>query len=204
MNVPTISMPKDVARAKFDEYVEALRDRAPTAEDTATLLGYKALANGKELLDLFKVFRETVGDGHHRPRFAIARAHWTHVAVSRSDQGSAIFQQTANSTEWVNFSHRCAWHRRIRLPVATIHESARPISNDRYQHLRAIVPTIPPKLRPRCALHRYVILWEAEWQKVPPTDPFLLRQIAGPLYALLAAWDLTELERTVLSGRLET
>jgi hypothetical protein len=48
-----------------------------------------------------------------------------------------------------------------------------------------------------------VILWEAEWQHVP-SDPLLLRHITGPLYAVLASWDLTELERAVLSRRLES
>lgn len=203
MNPATISMPKHEARDRFDEYIEALRDRQPTAEDTATLLGYKALADGKDLIDLFKVFRESEGDHKHRPRLAVGRAHWTHVAVSRTEHGSAIFQQASTLTEWIDINRRCAWHRRIRFPVGTLHASARPTDSDRYQFLRAIVPTIPPKLRPRRALHKYVILWEAEWQLVP-TDPLLLRHIAGPLYAILASWDLTELERAVLSGRLES
>lgn len=47
------------------------------------------------------------------------------------------------------------------------------------------------------------ILWEAEWQAVPPKDPALLRHLGGDLYAVVAVWDLTELERAVLGGRFE-
>ena len=36
---------------------------------------------------------------------------------------------------------------------------------------------------------------------VPRTSRMLLRHLSGQLYAVLAVWDLTELERAVLAGR---
>ena len=48
----------------------------------------------------------------------------------------------------------------------------------------------------------YHVLWEAEWQQVVPRDPFLLRHIGGDLYSVVAAWDLTDLERSVIAARL--
>jgi hypothetical protein len=49
------------------------------------------------------------------------------------------------------------------------------------------------------ALH---VLWEVErWELVPPTDPALIRHIRGDLWAVLATWDLTEIERHVLAQR---
>ena len=66
-----------------------------------------------------------------------------------------------------------------------------------------MVPIVPPQLRPHWGLHNYHILWEADWQKVPPRDPALLERIGGDLYAVLAVWDLTELERAVLAMRTE-
>jgi hypothetical protein len=59
------------------------------------------------------------------------------------------------------------------------------------------VPLIPPRLRPAGDLSNYHILWEANWQ-APPTDPLLLRHLSGPLYAVLACWDLTPIERAVM------
>jgi hypothetical protein len=63
-----------------------------------------------------------------------------------------------------------------------------------------VVPSIPPRLRPPSALADYFILWEAAWESIP-TDPMLLRRLSGSLYAALAVWDLTDLERAVLGMR---
>jgi hypothetical protein len=72
----------------------------------------------------------------------------------------------------------------------------------------AMVPIVPPEHQPRAGgrLNAYVTLFEVEdWQwRVPPRppgDPALLRHVGGSIYAVLAVWDLTELEQLVLSGR---
>lgn len=72
---------------------------------------------------------------------------------------------------------------------------------DRRRVQRAMVPLIPPALRPASDFKNFFILWEAEWQPdVAPKDPALLKHVGGDLYAVLAVWDLTELERAVLGG----
>ena len=65
---------------------------------------------------------------------------------------------------------------------------------------RAMVPMIPIHLRPKAALANYHILWEADWKDVP-VDPMLLRRIGGDAWLVVAAWDLTPVERAVLAGR---
>lgn len=70
----------------------------------------------------------------------------------------------------------------------------------------AMVPIIPPKHRPLRGMGDRLVLWEVEdwtWATVPapPGDPALLRNVGGDIYAVEAQWDLTEVERMVLSGR---
>jgi hypothetical protein len=70
----------------------------------------------------------------------------------------------------------------------------------------AMVPIVPPKHRPGRWLGDRLVLWEADdwmWSSPPgpPHDPALLRHVGGDLYAVEAVWNLTELERLVLSGR---
>lgn len=50
-------------------------------------------------------------------------------------------------------------------------------------------------------IERHRILWEATWSRIAPKDPALLKDIGGGLYVVLAIWDLTELERSVLGVR---
>lgn len=65
------------------------------------------------------------------------------------------------------------------------------------------MPLIPVHLRPRHALDNYHVLWEAEWSRVVPRDPYLLRRIGNAdLWLVLAAWDLTEVERAALATRV--
>jgi hypothetical protein len=64
----------------------------------------------------------------------------------------------------------------------------------------AVVPIVPPQYRPKFKLSNYHILWEADWKRVP-VDPILLKHLGGSLYAVLASWDLTEIEQAVLRGR---
>jgi hypothetical protein len=70
----------------------------------------------------------------------------------------------------------------------------------------AMVPIVPPQHRPPRGFGDRIILWEVEnweWSRLPlpPGDPALLRHVGGDIYAVEAVWDLTELERLVLSGR---
>lgn len=70
-----------------------------------------------------------------------------------------------------------------------------------------MVPLIPPNLRPKDSLENYHILWDVQgsWFNEPPKDPFLLKHIDGDLFAVIAEWDLTDLEISVLKslrGRL--
>jgi hypothetical protein len=47
-------------------------------------------------------------------------------------------------------------------------------------------------------------LWEVnQWSPArPPDDPVLLSPLGGDLYAVLAHWDLTEIEKMVLGAIL--
>ncbi len=65
------------------------------------------------------------------------------------------------------------------------------------------MPLIPPHLRPADAYRNYHILWECnEWRRVAPSDPLLLKHITGHVYAVVAQWDLTEIERAIMNAAL--
>lgn len=126
--------------------------------------------------------------------------------------------QADGSIEFVDSLHRTPRYRRGMLKLATGiglpegFEQGRTLLNGnrwwRQGAWQAMVPIVPPQHRPAAAttLASHLVLWEVEnwtWTQppLPPGDPALLRHVGGDIYAVLATWDLTELERLVLSGR---
>jgi hypothetical protein len=186
MNIATITM----SRAKALDAFEAYRGSVETRQDAelATIMrGYKALAKGQEVIDLFDVLSAAGRDEEGRPHLAICRAHATRVFVKVDRDGSGRFS-LEQSPNW-----RASWSV-VRFPTGTFNRS------DQWVNASAVVPIVPPQYRPKFKLSNYHILWEADWKRVP-VDPILLKHLSRSLYAVLASWDLTEIERAVLRGR---
>ena len=184
MNVDTIQMPSSKAWNAFQQYRAAVRQKYSDT-DAALMKGYRALAQGKKVLDLVGVMRQAGLDSQGRPKLAICRADGGRVQCETWWNGSAEF--------WCGDQRQNAVAgRRIRLPAGIFpHRDGVRVS--------ALVPTIPPEFRPASDLRHYHVLWEAEWTSVPK-DPLLLRHLGRNLYAVLAQWDLTPLEQAVLAG----
>jgi hypothetical protein len=204
MDLTTITMDPEAASKAFLEYRASVRQRH-NAEEEQIMRGYRALADGQRVIDLTTMIRK--GGGHTQsarwgarnawvPNLAVMRADapWCHVRT-RAD-GSVTFYKDdrgprSNETRYV-----------VSLPAGTLPPpDATPFSEAYFSHFRAMVPPVPPGLRPADSLGNYHVLFEAVWQDIAPKDPALLKHIGGNLYVVCATWDLTELERTVLAGR---
>lgn len=194
MNTPLITMDREQAQEKLNAYRDVLRGRAD-AEYEAAALGYKALADGKPLLNLTEAI---VSGGLHtdgRPKLAVARADMDEVRVRLSPT------QATFSTAW-------NWRERRFRDVEFIF--AMPGLSNATRAGFALVPMVPADKLPRIntALGQHLILWEVvQWadssaRARPDRDPYLLRHIVGDLYAVVAEWDLTDLERAVMAGRV--
>jgi hypothetical protein len=195
MDVATISMNRNEARKAFLAYRDAAAERG-TPEDEQIMRGYRLLARGRQLINLTETMRAVGVDERGFPRLAIARADARWCFVDVSTDGSARFG-----------SDERPWNLRGRARGRLTTLPPRTFPGFRWAALRgtsaqALVPLVPLPLRPKGQLTRYHVLWEAEWQGVVPRDPFLLRHIGGDLYAVVAVWDLTELERSVIAARL--
>jgi hypothetical protein len=191
VNVSTITMPKEQATAKLRAYQEQLRRRAD-AEYEAAEAGYAALAAGTPLLNLTEAFAQTGLGQDGRPKLAIARADRRQVTVTVRPR-ALVFNSLRRSSYGYNGSL-----------VITIHG---PGANQTWKSGHALVPMVPADVRPNANLRDYFILWEVEeWSDrpllaQPDRDPYLLKHLAGDLYVVVAEWDLTELERAIMTGR---
>lgn len=212
MNIPTIQIDPQAARAAFLEYKRSVEEtaarevsdyetraskrRAELEEiDKSLMHGYRLLSTHKRVVILADVLRQGGMDDRGRPKLAVARADERRIEVFINTNGTVNYNPV---TQWQKGENRARENnpdssRRIfefdeLLPR---HASAVSAQSD--------VPFIPPKIRP-ATLDRYAILWEATWRSVP-VDPALLRPLGQGMYAIVATWDLTPLEAAVLGAR---
>lgn len=210
MDVELIKMPKEEAHKKIEAYKKRLGKSkgAKVASEVnkeyqAAIKGYQALAEGTALLDLDEVFQNCPVDENGRPKLAIHRADRKQVRFTW-DGGStrAFFTDTGGSRQ-----------RSVVVDMGREHGKRRAWNDGTTSHAYlngySIVPMVPADVRPKFGqLKDMFILWEVEkWaddqiRATPDRDPYLLKHIHGSLYAVLAEWDLTDLERSIMKGRL--
>jgi hypothetical protein len=205
MDLPTIEMTREAGRERLEAY-RGLLSHQRTVEDDRIEAGYRAIARGYSVLRL----SDAIASGGYfdtgLPRIAIARADAKICYVERGSSYVSGEEQVrdfvfVDDDPWRSNRSLVGTHT-VRVTVPSLINSVRSL-----WHAQTIVPSVPPEHRPkRGRIRRFHILFEVErWterrNQAAPGDPALLRHIGGDLWAVVATWDLTELERAVLSGR---
>lgn len=192
MDLQSFNIAPDAARRAFLQYKAAFAQTG-SAEDGMIMRGYRAIASGKRVISLREVLKAggLKPDGY--PNLAISRADQTRVAVEFDWDGECRFYTMTPRTR------RPVPGTRILVPTGTFPAYKDVHGSKTRERMQTMVPSIPPEFRPPYDLKNYHILWEVDtWTIAPPVDPALLKHIGGDLYAVLAVWDLTDLERAVL------
>lgn len=196
MNAPTLTMPKEEAKARLKQY-RSSRHHAADEEYQRIAMAYEQLAEGTPLLVLSEAFKFAPIDSKGRPRLAIARADKRRVHLSNWQRRQILTFDTEERRQW---NQHAVINRVVSVPFAT----------DKDLNGYALTPIIPPDAREKAKGEKpqdVFVFWEVEkWadepiQVLPDKDPMLLRRLDDDLYAVLAEWDLTEVERAILAGR---
>lgn len=196
MDLATLDITPEEATKRLAD-IEALIAAQRTVEDDAIAAGYRAAKRGLPVISLSQTMAQAGWFPNGLPRFAICRADARQCWVDVRHWGNP-WQVTFADREWDRGRAQVGAYRvSIDMPPPTS-ATANP-----QRWARTIVPYIPAQYRPkRGRLGRFHVLWEVDrWTLTPPHDPVLVRHIRGDLWAVLAAWDLTDLERAVLAGR---
>ena len=191
MNVNTIVIPPEIAKAKLDEYRSVVAKQR-TEEDQKLHDLYRAVVKGARVINILEAFKMTGLNELGQPRLAIARASAKRINFMPSvwmdvDRSNAAF----TTDDWFQQQNT---RRYVALPKSTFGP------NLIQKSLRSAVPHIPPSLRPKSQLENYHILFEVEKWEEYPVDPFLLRRIDGYIYVVEAEWELGPLEASLLSS----
>jgi hypothetical protein len=192
METQNIVVDREEARALYRKYREHQHWSEPIDDEIRRT--YQLIAQGRVIIRaLDSIVKAGVGaDGY--PKLAIVRADAARCWYSWSGDGSGRFAVD----RWTRHNQTRQY---IDLPAGSF---ATP-RTDRpdWSRAQAITPLVPIHLRPKRGLANYHILFEAVWHAAPPLDPMLLRRIGrGDLWVVVAAWDLTEVERAALAARL--
>jgi hypothetical protein len=203
MDLPMVVVPQAEAAAKLAEYHQAVR-RERDAEDEALLAAYRAARKGLPMISMREAIRRggffPAGPYQGLPRLAVARAD-TFKCWAEWDNG---WREGPDSVIYYGPDGRRNLGALVGRDTVRVRVEEPPPARQRksWERASAVVPLIPPGIRPRHGLRRLHLLWEVEsWSPEPPRDPALIRHVRGDLWAVLAVWDLTELERLVLAQR---
>ena len=190
-------MVKEEAREKWKEYVEACKLNPDDKFLVDMKNVYNQLKSGRKVIDIYEVFQRSGVDDDFQPKMAICPADAKVGYFRYNKDGEIVFSDR-------QLSH---WDEPVKKDVKIINMPDIPegIKVDGWGEkvMKTLVPKIPASIRPKGNLSNYYLLWEVEeWALVPPIDPYLLRRINKNMFVVVAGWDLTELERAVMKGRV--
>jgi hypothetical protein len=193
MQTENIVLDRGKARELYRKYRAHQHYSTPVDDEIRRC--YQLIAQGRLVIKaLESIVAAGVGaDGY--PKLAIVRADAESCFLQYEGDGSARFSSEA----WLQI--KAARNKYIHFPAGSF--PAPPHRGRTWSRVQAITPLIPIDLRPKRGLENYHILFEAIWRPAPPVDPMLLRRIGeADLWVVVAAWDLTEVERGALAARI--
>lgn len=174
METALIEMTPRHARTEAERYA---RCKNLTERDKVILKAYKSISRGGKIIDLHESIRLGGANEHGVPKLAVCRANSKKVDLQIMP---GLLRFMSDSGYWNK--------RNLEMPNPWRGQSG---------NLWAGAPFIPPYLRP-ADLSECFILWEATWRDRPKGDPMLLRHVGKNLYRVIAAWDLTPVEASIL------
>lgn len=178
MNVQSLNVTKEAAQQAVREYRQ--HRSVYDAKDWEIEKVYRQIARGKTVISVVDAILAAGVDFMTRlPKLAIARADCERVRYILSGRVGTFGVANWGGGRW-----------KIEVPGMA------PALG--WVNGYAILPRIPPQHRPPArSLKSYYILWEADWTAIP-RDPYLLKRIGKDAWVVLAAWDLTDVEVSVL------
>jgi len=206
MKTPIITMKPEEAEVHYKEYLELVKTRKEKyIEDLKKT--YFHLSEGRKILDIYEVFKQSGVNERGEPKLAISPANSKTIIFEKLPLGSGTFTEhdrwsKANKSD-VHLPTNTfpIWNEEENGRMKSIYDIPTPRT-----FIEAKVPIIPAHILPEGDLKNYYILFEVkEWFEPKKAifakgDPYLLKRINENAFALLAEWDITDVEAAILRG----
>jgi hypothetical protein len=203
MHTEKITVSRTEADALYRKYKEHAAYQEPI--DWEVQRTYDLLRKGKVIIKAIESIKQAGLNRDFLPKLAIAPATAAECHLERYRDGQMSMAPVFPGKRWPHRGkHNLAFRQNTFVfPVESFPMNWNGTNRSSRSDHKAQVPMIPAHLKPRRGLANYHILWEAEWERTPPRDPYLLRRIGkADLWLVVAHWDLTEVERAALSTRV--
>lgn len=212
MEVEQLAIPKKKAMEEYEAYKKELQ-YVKTTFNKDMLSLYAHMKHGGKVIDLWEAMKLAGLNKDGDPRLAIVRADskkvqfekkWTWLnwdTRSITSNGGVYCRFRNEASRWDSLRED------VKIPKGFFPEwQIDDKKNVIHEKIETSTPIVPAKIMNPLRSHKfesYHILWEVdEWKPVPPRDPMLLKRITPNMFLVLATWDLTELERAVIRGRI--
>ena len=201
-------MKDDEAAEHYKEYAEQIKARGDKAEQYLKDLktAYLHMSKGRKVLDIYEVFKNSGVNENGEPLLAIAPADVSSIIFEKQPMGSGTFTE---HSRWSKASKSDVHLPSNTFPTWKEEENGRVKSfgpGSERSNIEAKVPVVPAHILPDGKLDNYYILFEVkEWSEPQKAsfqkgDPYLLKRINNNAFAVLAEWDVTDVEAAILRG----
>jgi hypothetical protein len=204
MNMHTEKITVDRAQAEimFRKYREHAAYSEPI--DWEVQHTYDLLRKGKVIIKALESIKQAGLNREFLPKLALAPAMAKECRLTRYNDGRIVMSphdRWSRATKKVlNFRENTFVFPAESFPLQGWGDRKQRVNQTEH---KAALPIIPIHLRPKRGLQNYHVLWEAEWEPLPPQDPYLLRRIGkADLWLVVAHWELTTVEMAALSTRV--
>lgn len=188
MDTEVIEVDRTEAHRMWQKYQTHKHHQTPIDAEIEHI--YRTIAKGKLVIRALASIITAGVDTKGMPKLALARADATVCHCWVNNDGSARMSDSA----WIN--GRTAKSRFFNFQAGSFNGRG-------HRSGKAIVPHVPPDIRPARGIQNYHILFEAVWEPIPPVDPLLLRRIGkGDTWLVVGVWELTDVERAAMAARL--
>ena len=200
MHTELVTVPRHEALKLYRQYKTHAAYSEPI--DWEIQRTYHLLSKGRVIIKALESIRTAGLNRDFLPKLALTSALAKHCRLVRYRDGQFSMSPRTNSPRSMknvyNFRENTFNFPAESFPMSWDRKSR----SGRSEH-EALVPIIPLHLRPKRGLQNYHILWEAEWERLPPRDPYLLRRIGkADLWVVVAHWELTQVEMAALATRV--
>lgn len=200
MDVAQFEVTQKEAAEQWKLYRDACKLNPKDAFSQDMKACYNQLKQGRKIIDMDETMKRGGLNMKGEPRLAVCRADALYCILYIKEDGTYRFTagQDRRKVYVDDFTTSI-------FPKLTSQQIKEKGGDYWGLILRTVVPAIPPICKPKANLENYHVLWEVdEWKIIPPKDPYLLKRIHGNIFVVLAGWNLSELERAVMKGRLSS